>query len=115
MAKHELATYFLLEGKIVAKVCTKKQRPGTICLAAHEVPEGAIWSGHWYEDEAGDLRADISESRKKFRKTHRGWLTKRRKLMAINPAPAFRAYHQSMIDAHMREKPKFTYKPYRTP
>ena len=99
----------ILPGKPLCMVCQKKHKEGTRCSRVHEVPPNALWSGTWPKEYLGDLKREVKWQRKWWRKSQAKAFRKIRNAKSITPAPAFRAYHQSLIESLKKEIAPFQF------
>lgn len=79
------------------------------CKKNHGVPPTAIWSGLVPDDELGDLRADLRDAKKKWRRAVKKWYRERQHLIMSRCAPAFLAYRKQLLEKHEAQKPQFTF------
>jgi hypothetical protein len=103
------------QGTRLTLVCTAKHREGKVCRRCLAAPQ-AIWRGWWPKDEFGDLRSDLKAYRRTFRNAKLRWKSKLKRLNNKRPrvAPAFLAYFEDALKAHMATEPVFMFQPRET-
>jgi len=111
--KSNMVMCFVCPGAPARKICVVNHRESGKCKRPHEVPADALWSGEYPVDEFRDLVNDVKHHRKENRNALRRWQTKHAKLLRMKTAPAFSAFKQKALDDHVRDKPKFSFKPRR--
>ncbi len=101
-------TVFVMPGKPVCRVCTKKHRDGHQCKKWHYISDKAIWSGEIPEDDEAELRVEVHELRERTARAHGKWkrMLAKTQALAARAAPAFKAYALSLVEKHRSEEPK---------
>lgn len=67
-------------------------------------PADALWTTS-DPIEAGEKRQELKEVNRRRRNAIKRWKTKKARLETIPVSPAFKAYHKSIYDQHLAEKP----------
>lgn len=106
-----MAVYIVVPAKQVCKLCTIKHKEGHRCNRFHAIPADAVWHGTYDSSLLGDLRSEVKYQRKLHAALVRIWDRQRKKLIATHAAPAFAAYRDHLLKAHIEEKPRFTFAP----
>jgi hypothetical protein len=84
-------------------------KPGKACKKPHAFPASVIWSGECPADVIDDLRLDLKEAKKKFRKSVRKWERQLKWLREKNAAPQYKAWLREKTEQHLKEKPTFSF------